>query len=121
MGHRDQPPIAISWIDFDSEDRRGLTIVLSRRWGRGGGNGGQSCSREQKENDPFHDVPPFKILGTTFWPPQLSVHSLRELCSGLFRNHISGVPVGPVRIGRAGAFLVLAVRGLGAAHGVRQI
>ena len=37
----------------------------------------------------------------------------------LARDHELGVPVGPVRVRRADALLVLAVRGLGASHGRR--
>ena len=36
-------------------------------------------------------------------------------------HHVLGVPVGPVRVGRAGALLVLAVGGRRAPHRVRQV
>src|ERR1700735_4617485 len=47
--------------------------------------------------------------------------SLRQVFAGLLAHHVFGVPVGPVRIGGADAFLVLAVSGGSATHGVGQI
>ena len=47
--------------------------------------------------------------------------SLWQLCAGLFAHHVFGVPVGPVRVGGADTFLVLAAGGGGAPHGVRQV
>src|ERR1700730_11763970 len=63
----------------------------------------------------------FKILSTTLWPSQMCVHSLRQLRPSLLRHHVLGVPVGPVRVRRANALLMLSVRHRRAPHRVRQV
>ena len=46
---------------------------------------------------------------------------LRQLCAGLFADHVVGVPIGPVRIGLPKLGLVLAVSSSGAAKCAGQI
>src|SRR5271155_1057247 len=47
--------------------------------------------------------------------------SLRRLFAGLLRHHVRGVPIGPVLVALPGAFLVLAVGGLGTPKRARQV
>src|SRR5271169_2410916 len=46
---------------------------------------------------------------------------LRKFAAGLLRDHVGSVPVGPVVIAGAQTFLVFAVGGFSAAHGVGEI
>src|SRR5258706_2627099 len=47
--------------------------------------------------------------------------SCRQFRAGLFRHHVRGVPVGPVRVCSADPILMLAVRDRRAPHRARQI
>src|SRR5215813_5413579 len=58
MGHGDQPPVAVSGGNFDSEDRGGLLIGLSGCGGHRGDHAGERCNCNQRENNPSHPVPP---------------------------------------------------------------
>ena len=49
------------------------------------------------------------------------VAHVRQLRAGLLGHHVRGVPVGPVRVGLAGALLVLAVGGRRAPQRARQV
>src|SRR5215831_17969225 len=50
-----------------------------------------------------------------------SARSRRQGRAGLLGYHVCGVPGGPIRVGRAGALLVLAMRGLRATQCARQV
>jgi hypothetical protein len=52
VGHGDQPPVAVSGRDFDSEDRGGLFIGLSRCGSHVGDHAGQRSNYNQHENKP---------------------------------------------------------------------
>src|SRR5262249_898324 len=73
---------------------------------------------------PMPEVPP---ITTTIWPASCGFigrsgpDSLRKLRPGLVRDHVFGVPGGPVRVGLAGPLLVLAVGGLRAPHRGREV
>src|SRR4029453_19161774 len=55
MGHRDQPPVAVSGGDLGYEDRRGLLgRGVSRGPRREGNDAGQSCNCSQQECESFH-------------------------------------------------------------------
>src|SRR5262249_53640373 len=58
MGHGDQPPVAVSGGNFDSEDRGGLLIGLSGCGGHGGDHAGERCNCNQRESNPSHPAPP---------------------------------------------------------------
>src|SRR5262249_42751505 len=58
MGHGDQPPVAVSGGNFESEDRGGLFIGLSGCGGHGGDRAGERCNCNQRENNPSHLVAP---------------------------------------------------------------
>ena len=51
----------------------------------------------------------------------VAIRSRWQFCPGLLRYHVSGVPVGPVRVALPGALLVLAVGGLRTPKRARQI
>jgi hypothetical protein len=46
---------------------------------------------------------------------------LRQFSAGLFRYHVFRVPIGPVRVSFAGAFLMLTMRGFRTAKRASQI
>src|SRR5262249_60342087 len=56
--HGDQPPVAVSGGNFNSEDRGGLPIGLSRCAGHVGEHAGERYNCNQHENDPSHTLPP---------------------------------------------------------------
>src|ERR1700737_240133 len=53
--HGDHFPIAVSGGDFDSVDRGGVPIGLSRCVGNVGDNSGKGCNCNQQKSDSFHD------------------------------------------------------------------
>src|SRR4029077_531775 len=66
VGHGDQPPVAISGGNFDSEDRGSLSIGLSRYGGYGGDHAGQRYNCTQQVSDPSHTVSSFQHAYLTY-------------------------------------------------------
>src|SRR6185369_9507692 len=66
MGHRDQPPVAVSGGNVGHEDRRGLlSRGVSRCPRREGHDAGQSGHGNQPEHEPFHRDASFRA--DTYW------------------------------------------------------
>src|SRR4029077_12479038 len=61
VGHGNQPPVAVSRGNFDSEDWDGLIIGATRCRGHGGYSSGHRYNCNQQESNPCHAVPPSNI------------------------------------------------------------
>src|SRR5215204_1611844 len=85
VGDGDQPPVAVSGWDFDSEDRGGLSVGLSRCGSHVGDHAGQRHNCNRHEHNPSHTVSPSetaKLASSQAIPSPSSRPGLAERSEG---------------------------------------
>src|SRR5207248_140812 len=104
-----------------------VTFAQATRAGPGAWNSGSMRTVPVNQSSgPFVDAwEPLRFISIPFSQPSTInsqlLRSLRQLRAGLLCDHVLGIPIRPVGVSLAGAFLVLAVSGLRTPKRAREI